>query len=132
MKVFVDSGPLIALLDARDQHHARAVAALRKLEAASLVTSAYVVSEAAERARRLVGPAPVAAFVRRLLEGKLYRVVDFGLGVMGEALDAMVRYDEHRLSFVDCTNLVLMKAGRIPVLFTFDGAFRRLGIRVLP
>ena len=132
MRVFVDSGPFIALLDSRDQHHERALATLRKLEGSSLITSAFVLSEAAERARRLVGPRPVSAFVRKVLDGSLYRVVDFGLGVMGEALDAMVRYDEHSLSFVDCTNLVLMKEGRIPALFTFDGGFRKVGVQVIP
>jgi predicted nucleic acid-binding protein len=132
MRVFVDSGPFIALLDRSDQHHKAARNTLARMGDARLLTSLFVLTEVASRGARLVGAAPTAAFVRKILSSPLFHVVDVGLQASGEALDALVKYEDQGLSFVDATNLVLMKAARTRRIFSFDQAFRKAGLDLLP
>jgi predicted nucleic acid-binding protein len=132
MTVLVDSGPFIAMLDGRDEHHERALECLRGLEGERLLTSTFVLNEVATRGSALVGPRASAEFVRRVLASPLYVVFDVARDLLGHSLDVLVKYADQRLSLTDCTNLLLVRTARIRAIFTFDQAFRRIGMNVLP
>ncbi len=132
MIVFVDSGAHLGLLDPQDQNHVEAAACFRRLEDRRLVTSTAVLAEVATRGARLVGARPVADYIRGVLSSPLYAVPEVGHAFFAEALDALAKYEDQGLSFTDCTTAILMRAGRIRTVFTFDRAFRRLGFQVVP
>jgi predicted nucleic acid-binding protein len=57
---------------------------------------------------------------------------EIGRELFAHALDTLVKYEDQGLSFADCTSLLIMRAGRIRTIFTFERAFRRLGFRGVP
>lgn len=132
MILFVDSGAHIALLDPDDQHRRAAVGFLEGLELSRFVTTNLVLSEVATRAARLVGARAAAAYVEGVLTRPSYRMVGVGRSLLEEALRALVKYEDQGLSLTDCTTLLLARAARKMPIFTFDQAFRRLGLQVVP
>ena len=132
MRVFVDSGPFIALLDRSDQHHASAREAMARMGDVRLITSLFVLGEVAGRGVRLVGARPTSDFIRKILSSPLFHVVDVGLQAVEEALEALLKFEDQGLSFVDATNVVLMRAARTRKIFSFDGGFRKAGFDLLP
>jgi len=132
MRLFVDSGAHLALMIRDDQHHASAVALLESLTDARLVTSRFVLAEVLNRAVRQVSARIATTYVRGVLDRPSYSVLPALEGVFDRSMDLLTRYEEHGLSFIDCTSLVSMRDGRIRTLFTFDRAFRKLGFEVVP
>lgn len=132
MRLFVDSAAHLALLNRDDQHHGAAVAALRSMSDPELVTSRFVLAEVLNRGTREVGARSASAYVRGVLDRPSYTVLPSLEEVFDQALDALVKYEDQDLSFVDCTSLVIMRSGRIRTIFTFDRAFKRLGFQVVP
>jgi predicted nucleic acid-binding protein len=48
-----------------------------------------------------------------------------------ESLDALFKFEGQGFSFVDATNVVLMKAVRTRTIFSFDAGFRKAGYDLL-
>ncbi len=132
MILFVDTGPLIAFNDPRDQHHADALRAFPILKQSRGVTSIAVLTELATRGARLVGAPPLRSFIQTLMNGPYLTVVEIGTDLFKQALALQVKYEDQGLSLTDCTSVLLMREARINTIFTFDQAFRRLGFRILP
>lgn len=132
MNLFVDAGAYIGLLDAGDQHHAEAVEVLKILAPSRLVTSSFVLDEVATRGAQLVGAAATARFIRGLWERESTHVVEVGRDLFLEGLSLQEKYEDQGLSLTDAVSLVISRSGRIKEIFTFDRAFRRLGMKVRP
>ena len=132
MICFVDSAAHLAILDPRDQHHGRTADFVRSLENPRLITSTFVLSEVVTRGTRLVGAWKTSSYLRMVLSNPAYRIVEIGLEVLAESLDALVKYADQKLSFTDCTSVLIMRGTRIKTIFTFDEAFRRLGFKMVP
>lgn len=132
MKFFVDSAAHIALLNRDDPYHAEAVAYLRSLVAPSLVTSRFVLAEVLNRGAREVGARAATLYVQGVLDRPSYTVLPALEAAFDQSMDALRKYEDQGLSFVDSTNVVLMRGSRIRTIFTFDRVFRKLGFEVVP
>ena len=67
-----------------------------------------------------------------LWTSELYRIHAVDHALEREALATMRKYDEHRLSFTDCTTLVLMEHLGIERVFAFDEDFHKVGYVLVP
>lgn len=129
--VLIDSGPLVAALRRRDQHHAWARA---HFEAASepFLTCEAVVSESfflLERARD--GKEALSAVLERGLV-----VVEFSFALQrAETLRLIRRYNDTPMSFADACLVRMSEQNDGSVVFTTDSDFRtyrRNGRQVIP
>lgn len=120
-KVLVDTGPLVALLNRRDQDHAWCV---RQLQAFSepLVTCDAVLSEAFFVLKRSTegGVKQLAEMIRRGLLGSQF---DFGRN-QGRVLDLMKKYRDLPTSFADVCLVAMAESLPGTKVWTLDRDFR--------
>jgi uncharacterized protein len=131
-RLFVDSGAWIALLSARDQHHAEADALFRAAigQRARLVTTNLVVAEVH---RLLLFRAGVRAASTALdrLESSPALTLTFPSAAHHAAARAWLsRLADHRLCYTDAVSFAVMEASHCPAALTFDRDFVIAGFRV--
>ena len=129
--VLVDTGPLVALLNRRDQHHRWAVSCIADLEQ-PLQTCEAVVSEACFLLRGCRGGA--AAVIELLERGVI--TVAFRLDAERERVRRLLaRYDSVPMSFADACLVRMTELTSDCKLLTVDSDFRiyrRHGRQVIP
>lgn len=132
MTVFADTAALFALLDSGERYHAAAANAWREfLELdAALVTTNYILLEAAAVIQRRIGLAALRAFHDEIAPQLEVVWVDADLHRSGvEATLIAARRD---LSVVDCVSFRVMRNRGISIAFTLDSHFREQGFTVVP
>ncbi len=132
--IFVDTSALVALADAGDDGHARAVAYLESVRPTprTFVTTNYVLDEAFTVLRRAIGLAHTVAFADALLTSSLYTIVQVDLRVQELAWEWFKRRDDADFSFTDCTSFVVMASLSLHEAFTFDRHFAQAGFVCVP
>lgn len=124
MSVFVDTSALLALLDADDPEHQRAMTAWDELaeERAPLVSTNYVIVETVAVAQHRLGIDAVRALVDDILPVIEIRIVD--ATVHDAAIAALLAAGRRQLSLVDCASFEVMRRGELQRAFAFDKHFR--------
>ena len=130
-RLLVDTGPLVALLDRNDSHHAWAVESLGGLRA-PLLTCEAVLTEAAYLLRRIAGgPESAVRLVRTEIVAVAFRLQD-----ESEALSTLMRrYAAVPMSLADACLVRMSELQPDSVLATLDADFRiyrRNGRQVIP
>jgi len=127
--VFVDTGAWVALRYARDQHHPRARALLRRLRAdgRGLVTTEWVLGETVTllKARGAVDHA--VALGEAIQGGRLGYLAESTAERRRRAWELFVRYRGLRVGWVDCASFAVMEELDLPQFFGFDDDFVRAG-----
>jgi uncharacterized protein len=129
--VVVDTGPIVALLDADDAYHAWAGAQFARLRPPLLTCEAVLTKAAFLMARAGVAPSGVSALVAR------------GVLTVANLFDAeasaitrlMSKYSSVPMSFTDACLVRLVELTPHATLFTLDADFciyRQLGRRLIP
>ena len=130
-RVLVDTSAFLALMDADDEFHERSAELYDDLlEAGSkLWVSSYVLLETIALGHRRLGFQPV----RDLLDSIDLRATTVWVdGPLHTATRAeFVAREGRRLSFVDCSTLLVAKSLGAPV-FAFDSDFSLEGLTVVP
>ncbi len=132
MRVFVDTSALVALANPSDGMHAPAKSCLRDLNKADLITSDYVLDEMLTRWLTTGRARRGFEFLDAILESPRYTLAFVDRTVFDLARQRAEAYQEHRLSFTDCTNVVFVQEMRLDGIFAFDDGFSRVGQNVLP
>jgi len=114
--ILVDAGPLVALLDRSDQHHARCREALRALRA-PLVTVWPAVTEAIY----LLGFSAAAqqALLERV-ESDAPRVLSLDRSDLPRVRELMQKYADRGMDFADAALVRVAERERITTVFTVD------------
>lgn len=131
IRVFVDTSALLALLNPRDELHARArrvFEALRTQEA-GLVTTSFVLVETYALLGRRMGLAAVRAFRSDLVP--LLDVVWIDADAHEAGLDLLLERKKRDLSLVDAVSFVVMRGQRLEHAFAFDPHFEDEGFSLL-
>ena len=130
-KVLLDTGPLVALGDARDEHHAWASAEFDALSTreAQLVTCEAVLAEAHHLIRKRTGSGePFTALVEALGPGVVQ-------GWRPRVLELLRKYPE-RMDLADACLVALVEEDPRAVVFTVDrvdfSIYRLRGGRAVP
>lgn len=115
-RVLVDTGPLIAILDERDQHHERCVETLSQIRP-PLLTTWPVVTEAAWLLRHR------ERALQRLMTGEesgLIRLLPLGDDALSELASIAKRFKTLRLQVADMSLVLLAERQELTTIFTLD------------
>jgi predicted nucleic acid-binding protein len=133
--IFFDTGAWAALSLPGDRN----AAAARQLHAAvargghgAIVTTSFVLDEAATLVRMETDPAAGTRLLRGVLQDPTVTVVWIGPEQFVAALEMFERNVDKRWSFTDCTSFVIMKELQIETAFAFDRNFEQAGFSRLP
>ena len=131
-RVFFDSAAYLALLDARDEHHASAVEVLTRLADAHYrpFTSNAVVFEAYSLILSAIGRTQALRFLDRLEAGPTV-VLRIRAQDEERAKQILRAYEDKEYSFVDGLSFVVMERLGVTRAFTFDRHFSQYGLVVL-
>jgi predicted nucleic acid-binding protein len=128
--VFADAWFYIAVLDADDQGHTRAVAWLREFRG-RIVTTRSVLTEAANS---LAAPAlrgTTAAFLHSLESAPAVRIVDDSDRLYARGLALYGARADKAWSLTDCISFVVMNDDRLTEALTGDHHFQQAGFTAL-
>lgn len=114
--VLVDTGPLVALLSADDQHHAACVAAAKTL-AGPFFTVWPVITDAAYLLR--TRPSAVAMLFERAGTGQL-RLAELTSGDVLGIQSIVARYADQRFDLADAAIMHVAQRDRVHRVFTTD------------
>lgn len=132
--LFVDSDSFVALSKEDDRNHIRAIKLLQKAIEVdiSFVTSNYVFSEVVTVLSQRLGHNAALEFIKEMKSpagGYTIRWIDENIEL--EAIRIFSNQTSKNVSFVDCTNMAIMKLYNINAIFSFDDIYRKNGFSVL-
>jgi predicted nucleic acid-binding protein len=132
--VFVDTSALVGKFLEVDEHHARAVDALRRLlrEGRQFVSTDYIFDEVVTRVRGRADHASAVKAGEGILSSEVIDLVEVDPSLRKEAWRLFKRYRDQKLSFTDCTSFAVMGKYGIREVFTFDDDFSKVGFDTLP
>ena len=127
--VFVDTGAWVALRYRRDQYHGRARKLAERLdrERLGLVTTEWVLAETVTllKARGAINEALLLG--EAIQSGRLGHLVESTGERLSRAWELFIRYQDHRVGWVDCASFAVMEELRLRRFFGFDHDFTRAG-----
>jgi predicted nucleic acid-binding protein len=131
---FVDTGYLVALEAADDQHHAAALRHWRALMQTrpQLVTTSFVLDEVATFFNSRGRHAKAVEIGERLLESPSVQLVHVDEDLFAAAWSYFRRRGDKRFSLTDCVSFVVMERLGIAAALAFDAHFVQAGFRTLP
>jgi uncharacterized protein len=133
-KLFLDTGYLIALEAADDQHHNEALAHWQVLGRSlpPLVTTSYVFDEVVTFFNSRNPHAKAVETGKLLLESPSITLVHIDEVLFREAWRYFVQYTDKSYSLTDCASFLVMKRLRIRTALTFDKHFTQAGFEQKP
>jgi len=120
--ILVDTGPLVALCDKRDAHHARAVRHLKALAGSEFGTCESVIAEAYFHLLHRAGRQRLAVLLDELGLGTLPAGPDGAY--RSEVFDWLDKYAEHEPDWADGCLAVLSARDGTARVWTYDREFR--------
>jgi uncharacterized protein len=120
--ILIDAGPLVALIDGRDAHHARCVTAASQLRG-PLLTSWPTFTEAMYLLGARAGWRDQEPLWRMLERGHLV-LGDTTPGMLARMPELMARYRDLPMDLADASLVALAEEHRQRRIFTLDSDFR--------
>jgi predicted nucleic acid-binding protein len=133
-KLFLDTGYLIALEAADDQHHKEVLAHWQALckSLPPLVTTSYVFDEVVTFFNSRNRHAKAVEVGKLLLESPSVKMVYVDKALFQEAWRYFVQHTDKSYSLTDCAFFIVMKRFRIRTALTFDKHFTQAGFDQKP
>jgi predicted nucleic acid-binding protein len=128
-KVFADTFYFLALLNKRDEAHARAVESAACLE--QIVTSEWVLTDLADGLASSRNRGMFLRTRRELLSDENVQVVPLDLELYEEGVKLYTSRPDKQWSLTDCTSFVIMQREGITEALTGDHHFEQAGFVAL-
>jgi predicted nucleic acid-binding protein len=128
--VFLDTSGVFAWVNPRDPNH-EAMISLPRQEGIRLVITDYIIDEVCTLFMARGIPRERRGFLEMVESSRIVQLKWIGPELFREAQDWMYRYEDHPLSFTDCTSFACMKSLGIVDVATTDHHFRVAGFNPL-
>lgn len=130
--LFIDSGPLVAMVNPGDQYLEKAERAWERIIRTSrpLISSDHVLDEVATAICRTQTPARAARWVRLQLNGELIRWAQAEPNDLADATNWLEKLSDQKVNFTDALSFTLMRREKVTEAFTFDRHFLSAGFQV--
>ncbi len=130
--LFIDTSAFIAIVNKGDRWHESANKLVEDIKEGrtklrGIVTSDYVIDETLTKIRYSVGHKEAVEWGKSILASSLIQKVIVDDAVFNEAWELFQRYEDKKLSFTDCTSVVIMRNMGINTIFAFDEDFLKIG-----
>ncbi len=139
MKLFLDTGALVALHNKADDHHDEAEKLFSdigagRLRVTKLYTSDYILDESVTTCYGRTRSRKAAIQLgQAILQSKSIAILKIDATMINEAWKVFSeKLQDIPLSFTDCTTYVLTQTHSILSIFTFDRDFDALGLSRIP
>ncbi|HKW05894.1 MAG TPA: PIN domain-containing protein [Nitrososphaerales archaeon] len=139
MKLFLDTGSLVALHNVDDEHHAEATAIFHEIASgrarvSKLYCSDYVLDESVATCfARTHNRRSAILLGRSILESESIVLLRIDPDAFNQSWTLFRdKFHDIPLSFTDCTTYILMKLNGIANVFSFDSDFDALGLERTP
>ena len=138
MKLFLDTGGLLAVLDRSDENHSECSDFWRKMlteRTYEPVISDYVLDELVTRVRYDISHNKALQILSTLMElvrrGRL-KLIWVNQDYFSQARSIFERYNDQEFSFTDCTSFAICEEERIQYVFALDRDFQIFGLNLFP
>ncbi len=128
--VFADAFYFVALLNRRDQHHAKVSAAARQLDG-NLITTGWVLMELADALAESASRSLVAPFIHELSQDPKVRIIAVTEDSFWRGLWLYDKRQDKGWTLTDCTSFVVMREENITDALTGDHHFEQAGFKAL-
>jgi len=131
--VFMDTAGFLALWDASDEHHSRAIHLQSELtrKKRRFLTTDYIVDETTTLLLVRHSHAAATDFLQTTLESKSLCLEWIDSERFHAAVELFRRHDDKEWSFTDCISFALMHELKIQDSFTTDHHFSQAGFNAL-
>ena len=126
---FADTSFYLALLDARDPLHDRALAASKTSR--SILTTEFIILELGNACGRAEDHADYLAMVAGIRASQRSTIVPLDSRLLQRGLDLFASRADKNWSLTDCTSFVAMKDADIHEALTADRHFEQAGFSIL-
>jgi uncharacterized protein len=116
--ILLDTGGLLAAIDASQRHHSECAAALQKASP-PLLLSPFVLAELDYLLARHVGAAAQAALLDEVVRG-VYQLESFDSADVARAREVLGRYPKLSIGLADASLVVLSERHKIRKILTLD------------
>lgn len=138
MKVFVDTGGWVAYFDRDDRYHRDIKEFFHDVfvrKQHRLATSDYVLDESVTFLRYNVGHSTaVTAFkqIRAMVQQQVIDWLTVDEDIIQSAGEILIKYDDQKFSFTDCTSFALCEREQITHAVAVDKHFQTMRFTLLP
>ncbi|HET6880655.1 MAG TPA: PIN domain-containing protein [Pirellulales bacterium] len=119
----IDAGPLVALLDQRDEHHSLCIDAAQRLRREPVLTTWPCLTEAMYLLHQAAGHAGVDCLWRFVATGWL-ALHDLGAEEVARMAELMARYHDLPMDLADASIVAAAESLGLRQVFTLDSDFR--------
>jgi predicted nucleic acid-binding protein len=129
LKVLIDAGPFIALLNKDDPNHRNAAEQLDRIDRTGRIcfTSDYVLAEVLAYATRKTKSPETILEMDRLIQGSAnIHMLKVDGETLGDAKAFLKKYPKLLLSLTDWTSVALATEHRIEKIYSYDSDFDKL------
>lgn len=130
MKIFADSSAFFAYFVELDLFHKEAVDFIAKQH--EIVTSTVVLHELDAIIAKRISRTMAKKIGSAILYKGIIEIVVPTLDEEYKSLDMYEKSDIGKISWVDCSNVIIMKRIGSREIFAFDSDFEELGLKVVP
>lgn len=126
--VFIDADAFVALAKEDDTNHVKAAKLLQKLinEPVTFLTSNYVFLETVTVISLRVGHEQALKFIKQIKSpGSEFLVEWIDSTIEEQAIEVFEKQTSKNVSFVDCTNIALIRLRGIDAIFSFDEIYKK-------
>jgi len=130
--IFVDSDIFVAMIKKTDANHQKARLLYNKLEKlnVSFATSNYVFAESITVISRLINHNTAIEFINNMRSADcIYSISQVTPEIEEMAIEIFKKQTSKNVSFVDCTNMALMKHCHFDFIFSFDEIYKKNGYK---
>lgn len=133
MRIFLDTGFLIALSDERDKNHIRAKTSLMELvsRGARFIVARNILIEYLDGVTKRIGKEKAIEELDNILNSKLLVIEPVIENDWNKAIMYFRKYNDQQIDMTDCISFAIMERLELKTVLTFDNDFKIHGLEVM-